>query len=96
MRQACRSTQRQGVDGLAEITRSPSAYVNLVKWIGSARGDALIAPDALFAIGKGFGGDPDLHDPRLVHPSDTHIFEDSVIDFALAAVLDNNFLVAAE
>lgn len=58
--------------------------------------DALIAPYALFAVGEGFGGDPDLHDPRLVHPSDTHIFEHSVIDFALAAVLNNNFLVAAE
>jgi hypothetical protein len=60
------------------------------------RGHALIARHALFAIGKRFGGDPDLHDPRLVHPSDTHVFEDAVIDFALAAGLDNNFLVAAE
>ena len=57
---------------------------------------SLIALYELFAIGKGFGGDADLHDPRLVHPSDTHIFEDPVIDFTLATVLDNNFLVAAE
>ena len=39
-------------------------------------------------------GHPDLHDARFVDAGDADIFEDLVVDFALASVLDDDRLGA--